>query len=304
MISLYVLVIYFRPDFVDYFYYRFTTPKSNSLILGASRAAQGIKPEIINKRICTDDKTRIINHAFAGGPSSIGPNYLKEIKQKLNENSIDGLFIISVVPWNFCTSIGNTEDDEQQFFEVRRNLFVGNLKSSSSNPNFEYLWKYWNNKFTVFEHAFKYMLNYDGILQLHPDGWLEVNISMDSVIRENRVINSTNEYKEISLTVKLSDTRFYYFEEIIKYLKERGEIYLIRLPVSKGMAELEVSEFPEFDNQIQKIADKYNIQYINYIKESGKYLTNDTHHLWKDESEKISHQICDSILLVRDKKIF
>jgi len=196
LLSVYVIVVYFRPDFVDNFYYRFTTPKANSLILGASRAAQGLRPEIINEKIGIDEKTKIINHAFAGGPSSVGPNYNREIKQKLHKKAHNGLFIISAVPWLFTTSIDNIEDDSTQFFEVRGELFVGNLKSSSSNPNFEYLWKYWNNKFSIFEMSFKHMINYKGILQLHADGWLEVDIPMDSVAVNERIITSTNDARE------------------------------------------------------------------------------------------------------------
>ena len=35
--------------YTDPFYLRFTTPKNNNLIIGTSRAAQGIQPEIIRK---------------------------------------------------------------------------------------------------------------------------------------------------------------------------------------------------------------------------------------------------------------
>jgi len=288
---------------VDNFYYRFTTPKANSLILGASRAAQGLKPEIINNKICLDDECNIINHAFAGGPSSIGPNYLKEIKQKLNEDNNNGLFIISAVPWLLCTAVENVNDDSTQFFEVRRKLFVGNLKSSNSNPNFEYLWKYWNNKFSVFETSFKHLINYGGILQLHADGWLEVDIPMDSISVNNRIVSSTNGFRQDAKFIKWSDTRNYYFEEIIRYLSGKGEIYIVRLPVSINMAELEREKFPDFDNRMKSISQKYNIPYINFFEESGEFLTTDTHHLWKEESERITNRICDSILVIRETRI-
>lgn len=299
VLSLYIVIVYIRPDFVDYFYARFTTPKANSLIIGTSRAAQGIKPEIINNSLIPEKENKIINHAFAGGPSSYGPNYYREILNKLNNDSDKGLFILSVIPWSFCTTLDNINDDSLQFYEVKNNLFVGNLKSSSSNPNFEYLYKYWNPKLSVFEHSFKHAIEYGGILQLHPDGWLEVNIPMDSIARNGRVDRSTQEYKEKAETLKWSDTRLYYFNKIISHLKPRGEVYIVRLPVSKGMADLEKDVFPDFDNTIKSIAKKHNIKYINYINESGKFLTTDTHHLWREESERISNQICDSILAYR-----
>ena len=303
LLSVYILIVYFRPDFVDNFYYRFTTPKANSLILGTSRAAQGIKPEIINRQLCLNDSNKIINHAFAAGPSDFGPNYYREITQKLNKDSKNGLFIISVIPWDFCTTIDNADDDSLQFFEVRKKLFVGNLKSSSTNPNFEYLWQYWNNKFSVFEMLFKHMICYKGILELHSDGWLEVDIPMDSLSVIKRIMTSSESATESARYKKWSNTRFYFFEKIVRYLRNRGEIYLVRLPVSKPMAELENRKFPDFDNKMRVFADKYNIKYIDFINESGNYLTIDTHHLWKEESEKITYRICDSILANRNKKL-
>lgn len=145
LVFLYVLLIAWRPELVDNFYYRFTTEKANSLILGGSRAAQGIKPEIINNSIC-DEENKIINHAFALGPSSFGPNYYKEITKKLKNESKRGLFIISINPWSLAIRIENTTDDSLMFFEVKQNMFVGNLNSSNSNPNFDYLMNYWNEK--------------------------------------------------------------------------------------------------------------------------------------------------------------
>ena len=295
---LYVLVIYYNPYLVDNFYYRFTTNKAKSLILGTSRSAQGIKPSIINKIIPHTDN-KIINHSFAIGPSSYGPNYYKEIYNKLDTSSTSGLFILSVDPWSLTVKKTNINDDTLDFFEVKGKLFVGNLKSCSSNPNYEYLWEYWGNKYSIFENVFKHLINYHGILELHKDGWLEVNIKMDSTSVQDRILSSTNEYKEKAKTLKLSNTRFLYLEKIITYLKNRGEIYFVRLPVSLGMAEIEKTYFPEFDYKIIEFSEKCNIKYINFFEDSGEYKTIDTHHLWREESERISNQICDSILEYR-----
>lgn len=303
LVILYILLIAWRPDLVDNFYYRFTTEKANSLVLGGSRAAQGIIPDVFNDSIC-NKKNKLINHAFALGPSSFGPNYYKEITKKLKNESSSGLFIISINPWSLSTRIENTSDDSLMFFEVERNMFVGNLNSSNSNPNFDYLTNYWNEKFHPFEMIFKHLMHYEGILELHENGWLEVNINMDSASLNNRVLNSTTEYKEKAKNVKFSYTRLFFLEKIIRYLEKRGDIYFVRLPVSVGMAEIEKTKFPEFENIIQQLAGKYNIKYINFINSSGEYLTTDTHHLWKEESELISQQICDSILTYRKSKLY
>jgi len=52
----------------DPFYIRFTTPKQASLILGTSRAAQGLQPAVINEI----GKTQLFNYAFTLGQSPFG----------------------------------------------------------------------------------------------------------------------------------------------------------------------------------------------------------------------------------------
>lgn len=294
MALLYILVIYLRPELVDTFYGRFTTDRAYSMILGTSRSAQGIKPSIINERINLDDRP-IVNHSFAVGPSSYGPNYLREIKQKINPDAARGLFILSVDPWSLATEEDNINDDSTKFYEVKENLFVGNLSSSSSNPNFDYLQNYWNSRFSPFGNGFKHLINYEGLLELHPDGWLEVDITMDPAKLEGRIKASTEEYRAKKMF--LSNTRFDYLEKIVDFLQDKGTLFFVRLPVSPGMAEIEKEKFPTFDDKVLQLTKKYGIPYFNFIGDSGKYQTIDTHHLHKKESTKITHRICDSILL-------
>jgi hypothetical protein len=288
--SLYVLLIFMRPDLVDDFYYRFTTPKAHSLILGGSLAGQGIHPDILNKRICTEEN-QIINHAFAVGPSSYGPNYLREIAQKLDKNSTNGVFIVEVSPWTLVTD--NDDDDSTQFFEVQKKLFVGNLRSSSVNPNFDYLINYWVNKFEPFTRMFKYLVNYEGIAVLHENGWLEITTSMDSTSNNARIRRSLNETKRKNLV--LSNTRLNYLDKIIRYADKYGEVFIIRMPVTSQMAEIEHQKYPQFDSVIEEIAHKNNIRYFNFSGLSGQFLTVDAYHLYKKDGEKFTGILCDSI---------
>lgn len=293
----YVLWIMGRPELVDNFYRRFTTDQASSMVIGTSRPAQGIVPGIINERICTDNNP-IINHSFAIGPSSYGPNYYSEIQKKIKPNTTNGVFILSVDPWSLATNAENTTDDSLQFYEVVEDMFVGNLSSSSSNPNLEYLYSYWPKRFSVFGNGFKHLINYEGLLELHEDGWLEVSIVLDSAYLANRIRSSTEEYNQKDMYI--SDTRFYFLKKIITFLQKRGQVFLVRLPVSPGMAGVEAAKFPEFNNKILDLSRGFNVNYFNFIDESGKYQTIDTHHLYKKESAKITNRICDSISIYRN----
>jgi hypothetical protein len=290
LISLYILLIFMRPDLVDDFYYRFTTAKAHSLILGGSLAGQGIHPDVINKQICNEEN-RIINHAFAVGPSSYGPNYLKEIAQKLDKNSTDGIFIVEVSPWTLVSD--NDDDDSTQFYEVQNKLFVGNLESSSSNPNFGYLIHHWENRFEPFSRMFKYLIRYKGMAVLHADGWLEITTSMDSVSTNKRIKRSLQE--TMNRNLYLSNTRLNYLEKIIRYIDKYGEVVIIRMPVTRQMAAIEYQKYPNFDSIIHNIAVKNKVPYFNFSSLSGQFRTVDAYHLYKEDGAKFTDILCDSI---------
>lgn len=294
VISIYVGIIYLKPNFVDYYYYRFTTDKSSSMIMGASRAAQGIIPSIVNEDICTEEN-RMINHAFALGPGNFGPNYYKEIKQKIKPGTKNGVFIFSVCPWTLATNSINTKDDSLLFFEYEQGFFVGTMRSSSTNPNLEYLWNHWTNKFSVFENAYKSVTNYHRMIELQKDGWLKVNINMDSVSLNNRITKGLLGFSQDSTKYMWSDTRYQYLKKMVNYCSKRGEVYLVRMPITRQLADLELKYDPKFDDKMMNIAREFDIPYFNFIGESGKYKTTDTHHLYKEEAKIVTRRICDSI---------
>ncbi|TXE17115.1 hypothetical protein ES692_10680 [Psychroserpens burtonensis] len=60
----------------DSFYINFTTPKQSSLILGTSRAAQGLQPKIFDTIL----KKQFSNYSFTVLHSPFGETYLNSIK--------------------------------------------------------------------------------------------------------------------------------------------------------------------------------------------------------------------------------
>ena len=292
LVLLFVLLIAARPELVDNFYRRFTTPRGKSLVLGTSRSAQGIKPAVFNERLTTQNNA-MINHSFAIGPSSFGPNYLREVKHKIDQETENGLFIISVDPWSLATDIDNIEDDTAKFFEVRQKLFVGNLSSSSTNPNFGYLKNYWSNRFSLFGNLFKHWINYKNLIILHDDGWLEVNVELNMPVINQRIKQSTEEYAQKKMMI--SNTRLEYLSKIIEFLQEKGTVVLVRMPVSVPMYELEQNRFTDFSERIAALANSHEILFYDFIDMSGRFQTVDTHHLYKKDAEVFSNILCDSI---------
>jgi hypothetical protein len=196
-----------------------------------------------------------------------------------------------VSPW---TLVKDSEDDDStQFFEVQKKLFVGNLESSSSNPNFEYLIHHWENRFEPFSRMFKYLIHYKGMAVLHADGWLEITTNMDSASNNKRIKRSLQETMNRNLF--LSNTRLNYLDKIIRYVDKYGEVVIIRMPVTRQMAAIEQQKYPNFDSIIQNIAFKNKVRYFNFSSLSGQFRTVDAYHLYKEDGAIFTNLLCDSI---------
>src|SRR5689334_18034252 len=84
----------------DEYYLRFTTGKQRSMMLGGSRAAQGLHPSVFNN---VDAPSLfagpMYNFAFTMGHSPYGATYREAIARKLDPDTRNGLFILQVDPW-------------------------------------------------------------------------------------------------------------------------------------------------------------------------------------------------------------
>ena len=109
---------------VDAFYGRFTSPPAGSLVLGTSRAAQGIRPAVLTARLGGQFEGPVLNYAFTLTHSPYGPAYLRSIQRKLRPETKNGLFIVAVDPWSLSLT-----GPEGAFPED--NSFIGQLHQVS-----------------------------------------------------------------------------------------------------------------------------------------------------------------------------
>lgn len=270
--------------YTDAYYLRLATPKQSSLIIGTSRAAQGIKPTVINQVLNRND---LFNYAFTLGHSPYGPTYLNSIKNKLLPATKDGVFILAVDPW----SISNANDDPNDPTQFREaDLLLGTTFSVTSRPNIDYLIENYD------EPYYKLLYNTDKTKLLHEDGWLEINVPIDEGIMNQRIQTKIKEYQDHAVNFKKSDTRLQYLNETIGFLKQHGEVYLVRLPVSPGLMEIEDQFMPEFNSLIEKLAAKNNSSYYNMSPLNADFIYTDGNHLYKDSSDGVSELIAKWIL--------
>lgn len=295
-----LVIIYLHPNWVDKYYLKVTTPKATSLILGTSRASQGIIPQIINEKVGKTFDGYIVNHGFTMGLTPFGPSYERFMKQKIVEGTTNGIYILEVSPSGFCAQT-TFLNDTSRFME--REGFIGKITNSSTNPNIQYLTKFYSERHFIFEYLYSEILNKDRvILDNNMYGSMNVIVKADTANLNFRLKRRINYYLKEYNGYSFSQARFDAFERMVKYLQERGEVYLVRLPVSDIMMKEEYRMFPDFDERIEVFATKNNLHYFNYISYSKNYITTDGSHLYRPSAELLTTQLCDSLLKYRAKE--
>lgn len=174
-LAVFIATVYRADGRSDPFYLRFTTPRQGSLIVGDSRSAQGIHPHVLDSLLhATGWRGKVFNYSFALYKSNFGRSYYESIHKKLDTGSRDGVFVISVDPWNISRHKTLTEEEEEQWEQDRS--FVARMWMVNVDPNVEYL-------LLEYPHPFLSILvpspaQRSAALLLHKNGWLEVNIKL------------------------------------------------------------------------------------------------------------------------------
>ena len=267
---------------VDAFYGRFASPAAGSLILGTSRAAQGIRPAVLAARLGGQFEGPMLNYAFTLTHSPYGPAYLASIRRKLRPEVRHGLFIVAVDPWSLSAAGRADTAVVEQFPED--NSFIGQLHQVSQNPNLAYLTRYQT------KPLYRLPLDFATATErLHPDGWLEVNIGLDSAQVRARTARKLQDYLQLAATQHLSAGRLAALRQTIAFLKPHGRVVLVRLPVGPGLRALEQHYQPGFQQRMQQLAAAFAIQYLEYS--AAPYVTTDGNHLQKAASKKFTEQL-------------
>jgi hypothetical protein len=292
-----ILIILSSADgYTDPYYIRFTTPKQQNMILGTSRAAQGLQPKVF-KQILKKD---IHNFAFTVTQSPYGRVYYESIKLKHNKIK-GGVFIVTVDPWSI-SSWCESPNDLEQFRE--NDLCLDNTKIVDSYPNYNYLLHNLSGKYSdIMINRISYPLhrrypNLDlhvAYMYLHQDGWLEVShIKMDSASVAERVAEKTQTHRNLLPQYQFSSVRLHYLVKTINYLNEYGNVFLLRLPIHNSMMEIEEEFMPDFDMKIKAAID-ISQGYLDMTPQNSLFSYTDGNHLHQQSGEKVSMIIANWI---------
>ena len=283
IISIYI-VLSKADGYADPYYLRFTTPKQNSFIIGTSKAAQGLNPEVINKTLNSD----IYNYSFDKSKSPFGPAYLNSIKRKLSKQKKDGIFIVTVDCW----SIYSKDKDPNDISSFGENTScVGEMEHVDQNPNFQYLTKYMSGNYYR-------IISKPPVAQLHENGWLEVSLDMDAASVQRRTKSTLVEYRNLVSLNQFSKVRLDYLVKTIDYLKQYGHVYLVRLPVSPKLMEIENQLSPNFSEFMQLPTEKSS-GFLDLTSKNNLFNYTDGVHLSAKSSKLVSEEIA---LWIKDRE--
>ena len=281
-------IFYLADGYTDAYYLRFTAPSQHSLILGTSRSALGLNPTAMDSVL---KGTHFFNYSFTLGHSPYGPVYFESIKRKLDKDTQDGLFILSVDPWS-VSSLTADPNDVSDYREAGR--FLDDLKMVSMKPNIFYLINDYEGSYfrILIDKVQEIAGTRPKPIYVHRNGWLEINIPMDSLSVSKRTLNKFEVYRKQNLPrYKISSLRIKYLQKTIAYLKEHGKVYLVRLPVPDDMIRIESMLYPDFEQDIKKLSMKLNVPYKSYRNNGSTYRYIDGNHLYKTSSRAVSVDI-------------
>ncbi len=277
LVGLLALVPVVRKGQVDAFYGRFAGPPAGSLVLGTSRAAQGVQPAVLAARLGGRFDGPLLNYAFTLTHSPYGPAYLRSIQRKLRPEVKNGLFVVAVDPWSLSLT-----GPEGAFPED--NSFIGQLHQVSQNPNLPYLTRYQT------KPLYRLLLDYATATErLHPDGWLEVRIGTDSAQVRARTARKVLDYRLLASTQHLSAGRLEALRQTIEFLKRHGRVCVVRLPVGPPLLRLEQAYQPGFDGLMRRTAAALAVPYLDYS--ARPYATTDGNHLQRAASTAFSQRL-------------
>lgn len=264
---------FFSDGKTDDFYLRFTTPKASSLIIGSSRAAQGIQPDSLQAWCgAAGFTTPLYNFGFTSPSSPYGETYYKAIIEKLNTEATHGLYIIAVEPY----TLGEVKNpNDQNPVEFKGTLY--NAHWFNQYPNLEYLLRHYNYGWG------RLALTSLGIFKnnntLHDNGWLEVNVQVDSTVAEQRAAMNISVRREDFGKFSITPYRLEWFNKTISTLKSHGTVLIVRMPVSKAFYDFENELAPEFNRIVSDIARHHGVIYHDFNDMSHLLKYKDGHHM-------------------------
>ncbi|MBR9853728.1 MAG: hypothetical protein GYB37_04005 [Algicola sp.] len=276
--------------YVDMYYPKYTQ-HAGGLVIGLSRADQGIDPKTIVENLELKTDLPLIN--FAANQYYYGEVYLEGIKQKLKHGSGNGLFILSVSPGSFTGPIGF---GTKGIKEMDGKTAMGKAEDFNSDPNYSYIINCYGQGLY---HAL-FAQRAPGNMITHDNGWNEILTSgsdfvLSDALKMDWKRQNLDYFQRRLPKEETKDYRWEWFGKTIEYLRDKGQVVLVRMPADKEVFDFENSNSLNFDRSMDSIIKIHQIPYLDYSKNSSYFETYDGSHLHSGSAIQFSTQLAKDI---------
>ncbi len=281
--------------FVNDNYSKFTH-QSSSLIIGLSRAHNGISPKILDSILAEIPyQGGFLNFAFEKTQSPYGGVYLEAIKKKIPEQTKQGIFILSVSPGSFMRPIHLTS--AQEIDNLDKKSLVGKIKQLNKNPNYEYIRKGYGGS------LYKGLIPHNAQITtvFHDDGWEEFRLSAEGYqVSKEDVAHWTSQtiggYRRMMKTNPevVSTYRIERFKTLISYLKQHGQVFVVRMPLDPLVLGMENQWWKEFNTEMTLISASFDVPYFDF-SDAREYKTYDGSHLSSPYAKEFTVRLANEI---------
>lgn len=264
---------------IDYRYWA-VVDSSPSVILGLSKARAGISPDLLKNELQLDHTPQ--NLALSLYTTPYGKPYFDFIKKKLAGQEKSGIFILSISP----ESIMDIDEEKT----VEEGELIYDLHVVNSPVNLEYLVR---KKISLSSIAriitlFKNRHQDSTRVVYHRNGWSE------STPSEGFLDNNFWRY----LTYKRNKEREHYLLETVKWLKDRGTVYLVRMPLHSDLKSLEDNIYPDFNKDMEALASQENVLYLNHASafDDSAFKDKGGSHFDSNYAQKYTRKLAKDLL--------
>jgi hypothetical protein len=199
---------------------------------------------------------------------------------------------VEVNPWNLSVR-GDADPDDITTFRESERLISEITIVNYLKPNLEYIIKQYEGPY--YKDVYEELKQKSSPTYLKKNGWLKVNISMDSSSVVTRKEEKISAYRELADEWEYSELRLGYLRELLRFFERRGEAYVVRMPVSEGMHGIERGYMPDFDERMEEVTQSTGAEYISFFGKSGHYRTTDGNHLWRKDARRFTSNLADRI---------
>ena len=256
-------------------------------------AAQDIDPMVIDSVFNNVYKLPIYNYSFSIHVSPYGVVYSNSILRKLADNqNRNSLFILAVDPF----SIGNSLTDVEGGKRREEGGYLDNMWCVHHVPNVEYLLFY-----SVLDKQFYKKTTSTGFINesgRYVSGF-QMNEDSSEVLKRIHEVILPDYYDNILPNYSPSNERVESLMKLVRQLRERGDVFLVRLPVGPEISMITDSIYPNFDQDMKEWASQEGVGYINFKADSARYRTTDGVHLYASEGSRLTLALCDSIKKIK-----